>query len=138
MLVSTTTVLRPFPGPPGSAGARRELLDFMVQQQINRGRHTDHPAGRHSIWTNRCPPPSPIFYGLHALPAAQSTMSKHRRQSTEGELVSNGSEKFSLVHNLHGSNLYTAVMYRTYNKQHTSQTGVYLSWTKLDNTTTGT
>jgi len=26
----------------------------------------------------------------------------------------------------------------TYNKQHTSQTGVYLSWTKLDNTTTGT
>jgi len=27
-----------FPGPPGSAGARRELLDFMVQGKINRGR----------------------------------------------------------------------------------------------------
>ena len=51
-----------FPGPPGWAGARRELLDFMVQGKINRGRHTDHAAGRHSIRTNQCPPPpSPIF-----------------------------------------------------------------------------
>ena len=36
------------PGPPGWANASRELLDFMVQGKINRGRHTDHPAGRHS------------------------------------------------------------------------------------------
>ena len=43
-----------FPGPPGWAGARTELLDFMVQGKINRGRHTDHPAGRHSIRTNQC------------------------------------------------------------------------------------
>jgi len=51
-----------FPGPPGRAGARRELLDFMVQGKINRGRHTDHLAGHHSIRTNQCPPPpSPIF-----------------------------------------------------------------------------
>jgi len=49
-----------FLGPPGCVGARRELLDFMVQGKINRGRHTDHPAGRHSIRTNQCPaPPSP-------------------------------------------------------------------------------
>ena len=61
-----------FPGPSGCAGARRELLDFMVQGQINRGRHTDHRAGRHSIQTNQCPPPpSPdIFYGPDALPAS--------------------------------------------------------------------
>ena len=52
-----------FPGPPRWAGARRELLDFMVQGEINRGRHTDHPAGRHSIRTNQCPPPlSPPFF----------------------------------------------------------------------------
>ena len=32
----------------------------MVQGKINRGRHTDHLAGRHSIRTNQClPPPSP-------------------------------------------------------------------------------
>jgi len=29
-----------FPVPPGWAGARRELLDFMVQGKINSGRHT--------------------------------------------------------------------------------------------------
>jgi len=35
----------------------------MVQMKINRGRHTDHPAGRHSIRTDHCPPPlSPIDY----------------------------------------------------------------------------
>ena len=69
-----------FPGPPGWASARRELLDFMVQGKINRGRHNDHPTGRHSIWTNQCPlPPSPIFYRPDALPAAQLTVSKHWR-----------------------------------------------------------
>ena len=52
----------PFSGPPRWAGARRELLDFMVQGKINRGRHTDHPAGRHSVRTNQYPPPpSPHF-----------------------------------------------------------------------------
>jgi len=51
-----------FPGPLRWAGAKRELLDFTVQGKINRGRHTDHLAGRHSIWNNQCPsPPSPIF-----------------------------------------------------------------------------
>jgi len=52
-----------FPGPPRWAGARRVLLDFVVQGKINRGRHTDHPAGRHSIRTNQClPPPSPHVF----------------------------------------------------------------------------
>ena len=51
-----------FPGPPGWGGARTELLYFMVQGEINRGRHADHPAGRHFIRTNQCPPPlSPYF-----------------------------------------------------------------------------
>ena len=54
-----TTVLRP-------SGARRELLDFIVHGKINRGRHTDYPAGHHSIRTNRCPPPpSPNGGGGH-------------------------------------------------------------------------
>ena len=43
-----------------------------------RGRHTGHPAGRHSIRTMQCPPPpSPMIYRPDALPAAQPTMSKH-------------------------------------------------------------
>jgi len=70
-----------FPGPPEWAGARRELPDFMVQGKINRGRHTDHAAGRHSIRTNQCPPPpSSIFYRPDAfLPPNQ------QYQSTEGK-----------------------------------------------------
>ena len=71
-----------FPGPSGWAGARRELLDFVVQGKINRGRYTNNPARHHSIRTNHCqPPPSPIFYRPDALPAAQPTVSKHWRQS---------------------------------------------------------
>jgi len=70
------------PGPPGWAGARRELLDFMVQGKINRGRHTVHLDGRHSIQTsNQCtPPPSSIFFTgqMPFLPPNQ------QRQSTEG------------------------------------------------------
>jgi len=69
-----------FPRPSGWAGAGRELLNFVVQGEINRGRYTDHPAGHHSIRTNQCPPPqSHIFYGPDALPAAQPTVSKHWR-----------------------------------------------------------
>ena len=34
----------------------------MVQGKINRGRHTDHLAGRHSIRTNQCPPPPSGWY----------------------------------------------------------------------------
>jgi len=71
-----------FPGPPAWAGARK-LLDFMVLGKVNRGRHrpTDHPAGRHSIRTNQCPPPSsPIFFTgrVPFLPPNQ------QHQSTEG------------------------------------------------------
>jgi len=65
---------------PGWAGARRELLDFMVHGKINKGRYTDYPAGSHSIWINQCPPPpSPIFYRLDVLVATQPTLSKHWR-----------------------------------------------------------
>jgi len=50
-----------FPGPPGWAGARRELLDSVVQGKINGGRHNDHLDGWHSIRTNQCPPPASHF-----------------------------------------------------------------------------
>jgi len=68
-----------FPGLPMWAGARRELLDFMVQGKIYRGRHTDHPAGRHSIQTNQCPtPPIPHFLQV-GCPSCRPTftVSKH-------------------------------------------------------------
>jgi len=34
-----------FPGPPGVSQCQKRTSDFMVQGEINRGRHTDHPAG---------------------------------------------------------------------------------------------
>ena len=65
-----------FPGPPGWAGARRELLDFMVQREINRGRHTDHLAGRHAIRTNECPPlPSTHIFLQAGCPSCHPTNS---------------------------------------------------------------
>jgi len=74
---TTTTILRPFfsdhPGEPVPEEnfwtlwcKERLTLDFMVQGEINRGRHTDHPAGRHSMWTNQCPPPPHTPYFLRA------------------------------------------------------------------------
>ena len=75
---NTTTVLRPFfPDHPGEPVPEENFWTLWCKG--NRGRHTDHPAGRHSIWTNQCPPPPSrhIFYGPDALPAAQPTVSKH-------------------------------------------------------------
>jgi len=78
----TTTVLWPyFRDHPGWAGARRELLDFMVQWKINRGRYTDHPAGCHSIWTKQCPPPSSPMFFTGRMPFLQpKQVLKHWRQ----------------------------------------------------------
>jgi len=79
--VATTTTppqpfYGPFPGPPGWAGARKELLDFTVQGKINKGRHTDHLAGRHSIRTNQCPPPpSPHIFLQAGCPSCRPTNS---------------------------------------------------------------
>jgi len=70
-----------FPGPHMWAGATRKLLDFMVQRKINRGRHTDQPAGHHSIRTNQCPPPTipPFFTGrMPFLPPNQQCQSTER------------------------------------------------------------
>ena len=67
-----------FPGPPGWAGAIRELLDFMAQGKINTGRHIDHLAGCHSIRTDQCPPPPSPHFFTGRVPA-QPTLSKHWR-----------------------------------------------------------
>jgi len=75
---TTTTVLRSFfRDHPGEPVPEEKLVDFMVQGKINRGRHTDHPAGCHSIRTNQCPaPPSPIFTGrMPFLPPKQQCSS---------------------------------------------------------------
>ena len=64
-----------FQGPPRWASARRELLNFMVQGKIKRGRHTDHPAGHHSIQTNQCPPPPSTPFLQAGCPSCRPTNS---------------------------------------------------------------
>ena len=59
---TTTTLLRPFfRDYRGELVPEEKLLDFTVQGKINRGRHTDHLAGCHSIRTNQHPPPPSHF-----------------------------------------------------------------------------
>jgi len=71
-----------FPGPSGWAGARRELLDFMVQGEINTGRHTDHPAERHSIRINQCPPPPSPYFLQAGCPSCRPTNSVKALKAT--------------------------------------------------------
>ena len=55
----------------------------MVQGVINRGRHTDHPAGRHSIRTNQCPPPlSPHIFLQAKCPSCRPTNSVKALKAT--------------------------------------------------------
>jgi len=70
-----------FPGPPGWAVARTELLDFILQEKINRGRYTDHPAGRHSIRTNPFQPHHPPIFFTGRMPFLPPNQ---QCQSTEG------------------------------------------------------
>ena len=72
-----------------------QLLDFMVQRKINRGRHTNHLAGGHSIRTNQCPPPpSPHFFteGIPFVPPNKQC------QSTEGQWNSKNGGKRTMRH----------------------------------------
>ena len=60
----------------------------MVQGKINRGRHTDHPAGRHSIQTKQCPPPPSLHFFTGHMPFLPP---KQQCQSTEGAMVKTNS-----------------------------------------------
>jgi len=73
---TTTTVLRPFfRYHPGEPVPEENFWTLWCKERL-----TEADAGRHSIRTNQYPPPpSPIFYGPDALPAAQPTVSRHWR-----------------------------------------------------------
>jgi len=58
-----------FPGLPRGASARKNLLSFYGAREDNRGRHTDHPDGSHSIWTNQRPTSLIPIFTPDALPA---------------------------------------------------------------------
>jgi len=101
-LHDTQPFYNPFSGTTRVIRCQKKTSGLLVQGKINRGRHTDHPAGRHSIRTNQCPPPpSPHnFYGPDALPAAQPTVSKHWRQQSKhmiNETNTSPSQRISFI-----------------------------------------
>jgi len=74
-----------FPGPPGLAGARGELVDFMVQGKINR-QTTDRLAVHHSILLSSAHLHHPCFlqagcpscHPTNSVKALKATVSNHR------------------------------------------------------------
>ena len=71
----------------------------MVQREINRGRHTDHPAGRHSIRTNQFPNSTIPPYFLRAgCPSCRPTNSVKALKATSSYgFLSGTAEKSSGV-----------------------------------------
>ena len=61
-----TTVLRPFFWDhPGEPVPEENFCTLWCKGRLT-GRHSDHPAGRHCIRTNQCPPPPSPPYFLQA------------------------------------------------------------------------
>ena len=56
----------PFSGTIRVSWCQKRTSGLYDAREDNRGRRTDHPAGRHSIRTNQCPPPpsSHILYAI--------------------------------------------------------------------------
>jgi len=58
------------------------LLDFYGAREDNRGRHTDHPDGRHPIQTNQRPTSNiPPIFTPDALPAASFSLYPDLKQA---------------------------------------------------------
>ena len=77
---TTTTILRPFfRDHPGELVPEENLWTLWCKGRLTEA--DNHPAGRHSIRTNQCPPP-PSLHFLHAgCPSCnQPTVSKHCTQ----------------------------------------------------------
>jgi len=47
----------PLSGTTQVSQCQKRTSGLCGARKINRGRHTNHPAGRHSLRTNQCPPP---------------------------------------------------------------------------------
>jgi len=84
---------RPFSGTTRVSWCQKKTSG--LHGKINRGRHIDHLAGRHSIWTNQCPPPpSPNVEKLLNLTTLLSTFKCFQPRSATTR------KKHSLTHSL--------------------------------------
>ena len=78
-----TTVLRPFfRDHPGEPVPEENLWTLWCKGRLT-GRHTERPAGRHSIRTNQCPlPPSRHFFLQAGCPSCHPTNSVKALKAT--------------------------------------------------------
>jgi len=81
-----------------TTGARRELLAFMVQGVINRGRHTDHLSGYYSIRTNQCPPPPSAYFLRARCPSCCPTNSVKALKATCASDIPGKTGKHENIH----------------------------------------
>ena len=62
---------------------QKRTSGLTVQGKINRGRHTDHPDGRHSIRTsNLCPPPPSRLFFTGRMPFLPPKQQRHSSSQT--------------------------------------------------------
>jgi len=102
IISSTTNVLRPFfRDHPGELVPEENVWTLWCKGRKNRGRHTDHPAGHHSIQTNQCTlPPSPHFLQA-GCPSCHTTNSVKalKTKSTDG----------NQSHNIYARHIYNSL-----------------------------
>ena len=73
----------PFSGTTQVSQCQKRTSGLYGARKINRGRHTDHLAGRHSSWTNQCPPPpSPHIFLQAGCPSCRPTNSVKALKAT--------------------------------------------------------
>jgi len=83
VFTTTTAVLRPFfRDHPGEPVPEENLWILWCKGKLT-GRHTNHPAGCHSIRTNQCPPPPSPPYFTDRIPSCRSTNSVKALKATD-------------------------------------------------------
>jgi len=65
----------------------------MVQGKINRGRHTDHLAGCHSIRTKQCPPPPFSHFSQAGCPSCHPTNSVKAEKQPQPKIYETTKDK---------------------------------------------
>jgi len=82
---STTTILRPFfRDYPGEPVSEENFWTLWCKGRLTEA-DNNHPAGRHSIRTNQCPPPPSLPFFTGQMPFLTANQ---RWQSTEGKCSS--------------------------------------------------
>jgi len=82
----TTNILWPFFRTSRLSRCQKRTCG-LCEGKIKRGRHTDHLAGRDSIWTNKCPPPPSPHFLQTGCPSCRPTNSVRALKATQSTVL---------------------------------------------------